>query len=146
MPITRTPFAAVAAVALAASAASLPSPAAADPVVLAESDLDAVTAGGIAGVFVHVSADAFGDQTLATTRTRTEARQLKHISIARGGGTATAIACCGDGADVEVFVASVPIAEGDVIRHVTRSQVRERELRNGLHIAHGYTFTFVAVR
>ena len=84
----------------------------ADPQVLADSELDAVTA---AGVLVAVSsvAHAVGDHIVADTSSYTSVRGGPLIEVGVGFSDGYATACCGE--DSDVVLDSTAIGVGDLV-------------------------------
>jgi hypothetical protein len=132
---------------LATSACAAPEPAAvvmsatrsaggaAQPMVLADLQLDAVTA---AGVLVDVSsiAVALGDSGHALTDANTFVFGGEHLDLGVGTTTGQAFACCGEDADVEVGSAVLGI--GDIVHGVAHGIEHNRGL-----LAYGFSWGLV---
>jgi hypothetical protein len=108
---------------------------AAEPMVLSDFELDAITA---AGVFVDVSsmATALGDVAAVRTDSDTVARGTEHLTMGIGTTVGEALACCGENADVEVGSAVVGI--GDIAHGVTHEIEHD-----GRPLAYGFSMGFV---
>jgi hypothetical protein len=112
-----------------------PGDAMAEPQVLADWELDSITA---AGVLVDVSsiAAALGDFAKAKTDADTFAFGGKHLDLGVGITMGQAIACCGKDADVEV--GSVVLGIGDIVHGVTHAVEHD-----GGPLAYGLSVGFV---
>lgn len=107
----------------------------AEPKVLADWELDSITA---AGVLVDVSsiAAALGDFAKTKTDADTFAFGGKTLDLGIGITIGQALACCGEDADVEVGSAVLGI--GDIV-HGTTHRVKH----DGRHLAYGLSVGFV---
>ena len=107
----------------------------AEPKVLADRELDSITA---AGVLIDVSsiAAALGDFAAAKTDANTLAFHGKTLDLGVGITIGQALACCGDDADVEV--GSAVLGVGDLVHGLTH-----RVKHNGRSLAHGLSAGFV---
>jgi hypothetical protein len=112
-----------------------PGDAMAEPKVLADWELDSITA---AGVLVDVSsiAAALGDFAKAKTDADTFAFDGKTLDLGVGITMGQALACCGEEADVEVGSAVLGI--GDIVHGFTH-----RVEHDGRSLAHGLSVGFV---
>jgi hypothetical protein len=108
------------------------------PTVLADLELDSITAAGVA-VDVGSVAVARGDLTLAATSADTVALSREAYDLGLGFTRGLALACCGEGADVEV--ASMAVGSGDIVRSTTHSA--EQDGGDGRRWAHGNSVGFV---
>jgi hypothetical protein len=108
---------------------------AAEPRVLADSELDAVTA---AGVLVDVSsiATALGDFGAARTGANTFVVDGEYLDLGVGTTMGQALACCGEDADVEVGSTAVGI--GDIAHGVAHGIEH-----HGRGLAYGFSFGLV---
>jgi hypothetical protein len=131
---------------LAALIGAAPAAASGEPLRLGDEQLDGVTAGRSAGLIVEVLALAQGDATRTATDADVRATSGPRVTVVRGTAYGYAYACCGDGTQTLVLLSSAPMAEGDVVRYVSRGSVRERELRNGATISVGRLFSVLIVR
>jgi hypothetical protein len=97
----------------------------AQPTVLADSELDSVTA---AGVLVNVGsfATALGDFADTRTDANTFVFGGEHFDLGVGITTGQAFACCGEDADVEVGSAVLGI--GDIVHGVAHGIEHDRGL------------------
>jgi hypothetical protein len=86
--------------------------------VLADSELDAVTAAGVA-VDVNSVAAAVGDATRTFTDANTSVIDGKSLDLGIGLTTGKAFACCGEGADVAF--GSVVNGVGDIVQRGIRA-------------------------
>jgi hypothetical protein len=116
----------------------------AEPQVLADSELDAVTA---AGVLVDVSsvAQAVGDQIVADTGAYTVVRGEPIVQLGIGFTEAYASACCGEESDV--VVNSMAVGAGDIV-HGRKYTVEFRGATYNVgkgfsHFSYGYSAAFV---
>jgi hypothetical protein len=107
----------------------------AEPMVLADLQLDSVTA---AGVLVDVSsiATAVGDFGDARTDANTFVVGGGHLDMGVGTTTGQAHACCGENADVEVGSTAVGI--GDIAHGVAHGIEH-----HGRGLVYGFSFGFV---
>jgi hypothetical protein len=112
-----------------------PGDAMAEPQVLADWELDSITA---AGVLVDVSsiAAALGDFAKAKTDANTFAFDGKTLDLGVGITMGQALACCGEEADVEVGSAVLGI--GDIVHGVTHAVEHD-----GRPLAYGLSLGFV---
>ena len=112
-----------------------PGDAMAEPKILADWQLDSITA---AGVLVDVSsiAAALGDFARANTDANTFAFGGKHLDLGVGITMGQAIACCGKDADVEV--GSVVLGIGDIVHGVTHTVKHDSSA-----LAQGFSMGFV---
>lgn len=103
------------------SAALAKSAISAEPMKLAETQMDAVTAGTVAvGVRAWSTADSSNSYTSTNTSTLTFSTPPGNVDIGLGFGNA--YACCGSGADTDVQTAYY--AEGDrVAAHSTETTI-----------------------
>jgi hypothetical protein len=86
-----------------------------EPMVLTDFELDAITAAGVLVVDSFAAAlGAFGD---ARTDANTLAFDGEDFDVGIGITTGQALACCGEGADVEV--GSTVLGVGDIVHGVT---------------------------
>jgi hypothetical protein len=121
-----------------------PAGVAADPQVLTDSELDAVTA---SGVLVNVSsvASAFGDHIVADTNAYTSVRGGPFIEVGVGFSDGYAAACCGEESDV--VLDSAAIGAGDLVYGKTYTvEFRGATYAVGggfNHFAYGYTAAFL---
>jgi hypothetical protein len=90
----------------------MPAGVVAQPKVLSNFELDAITAAGIL-VDVGSFSAAFGDLTRTRTDARTVAFAGKHLDVGIGTTKGQALACCGENAEVEVGSAVRGI--GDIV-------------------------------
>jgi hypothetical protein len=108
---------------------------AAEPMVLSEFELDAITA---AGVLVDVSsmAAALGDVAAVGTDANTGVFVGEHLAVGVGTTIGQALACCGGDADVAAGSAVVGI--GDIVHGTTHSVEHD-----GRFLAYGFSMGFV---
>ena len=109
-----------------------------EPTVLAELELDSITAAGVA-VDVGSFAVARGDLTLAFTDADTIALSREAYDLGLGFTRGFALACCGKEAAVEV--GSVAVGSGDIVRGTTHSP--DQDGGDGSRWALGHTLGFV---
>jgi hypothetical protein len=105
------------------------------PTVLADSELDSVTAAGVlvdAGSF----AAALGDFGHTLTDANTFVFGGEHLDLGVGTTTGQAFACCGEDADVEVGSAVLGI--GDIVHGVAHGIEHDRGL-----LAYGFSWGLV---
>jgi hypothetical protein len=121
---------------------------AAEPMVLSEFELDAITA---AGVLVDVSsmAAALGDAAAVGTDANTGVFVGDHLAVGVGTTIGQALACCGSDADVAVGSAVVGI--GDIVHGTTHSVEYDGRLLDvglsvGLVVALSFGEHFVTLR
>jgi hypothetical protein len=114
---------------------TMPSGLAAEPQVLADAELDSITA---AGVLVDVSsiAAALGDSGRTKTDANTFAFDGDNLELAIGVTIGQTLACCGEDADVEV--GSTALGMGDLVHGLTH-----RVEHNDRYFAHGVSVGFV---
>jgi hypothetical protein len=121
-----------------------PTGVAADPQVLADSELDAVTA---AGVLVDVSsvAHAVGDHLVADTGAYTVVRAEPVIQVGIGFTEAYASACCDEESDV--VVDSIAVGAGDIVhgrRYTAEFRGATYNVGEGFsYFTYGYSAAFV---
>ena len=113
----------------------MPAGVVADPKVLSDLELDAITA---AGVLVDVSsvAAASGDLTRTATDAKNFAFAAKHLDLGIGFTKGQALACCGDDAEVNVDSAAVGI--GDIVHDIAHAVEHD-----GRPLAYGLSVGFV---
>jgi hypothetical protein len=117
---------------------------AADPRVLANSELDAITA---AGVLVNVEsvANAIGDHIVAGTSAHTSVRGGPLFQVGVGFSDGYAAACCGEESDV--LLDSTAVGAGDLVYGKTYTvEFRGATYTVGggfNHFAYGYTAAFL---
>lgn len=112
-----------------------PTGVAAGPTVLADSQLDSVTAAGVL-VDVNSIAVALGDFAHAQTDANTFAFSGKYLDLGVGITEGRAFACCGEDADVEV--GSAVLGVGDIVHGAAYSIEHD-----GLPRAYGLSAGFV---
>jgi hypothetical protein len=111
-----------------------------EPMVLSDFELDAITA---AGVLVDVDSfaaalGAFGD---ARTDANTLAFDGEDFDVGIGITTGQALACCGEGADVEV--GSTVLGIGDIVHGVTHTVKNDsRGFARGFSIGFVFALSF----
>jgi hypothetical protein len=116
----------------------------AEPQVLTDSALDAVTA---AGVLVDVSsvANAIGDHTIADTSAYTSVRTKGLFEIGVGFSDGAAAACCGEESDV--VLDSTAVGAGDLVygkTYTVEFRGATYTVDGGLgYFAYGYTAAFL---
>jgi hypothetical protein len=113
----------------------MPSGGVAEPTVLSDSELDAITAAGVL-VDVRSVVAAFGDATRTLTDAKTFAIAGEGFDLGVGRTVGQALACCGEEADVEV--GSAVFGVGNIVRRSTRA------VKNGNRfLVHGLSAGFV---
>jgi hypothetical protein len=124
----------------------LPGGVVAEPQVLADWELDSITA---AGVLVEVGsvAAALGDSGISRTDGRTFVFGGEHLDLGVGITVGEALACCGE--DADVAVGSTVLGDGDIVRGATRTLKRDgpvfaRGLSVGYLLAISYGRHFAA--
>ena len=126
---------AAAAVAAAVMSLMMPAGVVAEPKLLSNSELDAITATGVLVNVVSLST-AFGDLTRTGTDAKTFAFAGKHLDLGVGITKGQALACCGENAEVEVGSAVLGI--GDIVHGVTHAVDHD-----GRRLAYGVSVGFV---
>lgn len=109
-----------------------------EPTVLADAELDSITAAGVA-VDVASFAAGTGDLALVSTDADTVAMRRRTYDLGLGFTRGLALACCGEEADVEV--GSVVAGSGDYVRGVVHAG--ENDDDTGRRWAYGYSVGFV---
>jgi hypothetical protein len=121
-----------------------PAEVAAEPRVLADSALDAVTASGVL-VSVNSIANAIGDHIVANTGAYTSVRGGPLVEVGVGFSDGYAAACCGEESDV--LLDSTAVGAGDLVYGKTYTvEFRGATYAVGggfSHFAYGYTAAFL---
>jgi hypothetical protein len=107
----------------------------AEPMVMSDLDLDAITAAGVS-VDVGSMAAAIGDVAAVGTDADTVALRTEHLAMGIGTTVGEALACCGENADVDV--GSAVVGSGDIVHGVTHEIEHD-----GPAWAHGFSVGIV---